>query len=132
MFFCFTNFSDLISSVPIVKDQSRVGGSVNLPSGNTAVSTANMITGENTLSQFEFILTRVKNFTSPTKKSWFESQRTRLTRPIFFSINIFFSRTYKAVQYLMFCSNIENNYIKKSNNRKTPRAFQEHRFSFGI
>lgn len=65
--FCFTNFNDLISSVPIVKDQSRVGGSVNLPSGNTAVSTANMITGENTLRQFEFILTCVKNFTSPTR-----------------------------------------------------------------
>uniref|UniRef100_A0A7N6B950 non-specific serine/threonine protein kinase n=1 Tax=Anabas testudineus TaxID=64144 RepID=A0A7N6B950_ANATE len=30
---------------PIVKDQSRVAGSANLPSGNTAVSTATMITG---------------------------------------------------------------------------------------
>uniref|UniRef100_A0A8C4NYS7 non-specific serine/threonine protein kinase n=1 Tax=Dicentrarchus labrax TaxID=13489 RepID=A0A8C4NYS7_DICLA len=30
---------------PIVKDQSRVAGSANLPSGNTAVSTASMITG---------------------------------------------------------------------------------------
>ncbi|XP_035007787.1 casein kinase II subunit alpha isoform X4 [Hippoglossus stenolepis] len=30
---------------PIVKDQSRVAGSTNLPSGNTSVSTANMITG---------------------------------------------------------------------------------------
>ncbi|XP_047438154.1 casein kinase II subunit alpha isoform X2 [Mugil cephalus] len=30
---------------PIVKDQSRVGGSANMPSGNPAVSTASMITG---------------------------------------------------------------------------------------
>ncbi|XP_045931167.1 casein kinase II subunit alpha isoform X3 [Micropterus dolomieu] len=30
---------------PIVKDQSRVAGSANLPSGNTTVSTASMITG---------------------------------------------------------------------------------------
>uniref|UniRef100_A0A4W6D462 non-specific serine/threonine protein kinase n=1 Tax=Lates calcarifer TaxID=8187 RepID=A0A4W6D462_LATCA len=30
---------------PIVKDQSRVAGSANLPSGNPAVSTASMITG---------------------------------------------------------------------------------------
>ena len=33
---------------PIVKDQSRMAGSANLPSGNTAVSTAGMITGEYT------------------------------------------------------------------------------------
>uniref|UniRef100_A0A3Q3MY92 non-specific serine/threonine protein kinase n=1 Tax=Labrus bergylta TaxID=56723 RepID=A0A3Q3MY92_9LABR len=32
---------------PIVKDQSRVAGSANLPSGNPAVSSASMITGEN-------------------------------------------------------------------------------------
>lgn len=30
---------------PIVKDQSRVAGSANMPSGNPAVSTASMITG---------------------------------------------------------------------------------------
>ncbi|KAJ8359186.1 hypothetical protein SKAU_G00157110 [Synaphobranchus kaupii] len=30
---------------PIVKDQTRMGGSASLPSGNTPVSTANMITG---------------------------------------------------------------------------------------
>lgn len=36
----------VVPTVPIVKDQSRVAGSVNLPSGNTAVSTAGMITGE--------------------------------------------------------------------------------------
>lgn len=41
-------FIFVVSEVPIVKDQSRVAGSANLPSGNTAVSTASMITGENT------------------------------------------------------------------------------------
>uniref|UniRef100_A0A8C9X257 non-specific serine/threonine protein kinase n=1 Tax=Sander lucioperca TaxID=283035 RepID=A0A8C9X257_SANLU len=40
---------------PIVKDQSRVAGA-NLPSGNTAVGTANMITGENTHTHHEEIV----------------------------------------------------------------------------
>lgn len=42
------DFFIFIVLVPIVKDQSRVAGSANLPSGTTAVSTASMITGENT------------------------------------------------------------------------------------
>lgn len=33
-------------SVPVVKEQARLAGSANLPSGNPAVPTANMITGE--------------------------------------------------------------------------------------
>ena len=41
-------FISVVPAVPIVKDQSRVAGSANLPSGNAAVSSANMITGENT------------------------------------------------------------------------------------
>ncbi len=38
----------VVPTVPIVKDQSRVAGSANLPSGNPAVNTASMITGEET------------------------------------------------------------------------------------
>lgn len=51
--FFSTYLNNPFSPVPIVKDQSRVGGSANLPSGNTAVSTANMITGENSPSDLE-------------------------------------------------------------------------------
>lgn len=39
----------VVPIVPVVKDQSRVVGSANLPCGNTAVSTASMITGEDQL-----------------------------------------------------------------------------------
>lgn len=34
---------------PIVKDQTRMGASTNLPSGNTPVSSGSMITGEGEL-----------------------------------------------------------------------------------
>ncbi len=46
----------VVPIVPIVKDQSRVAGSANLPSGNTAVSTASMITGESTRKCHEVII----------------------------------------------------------------------------
>lgn len=39
----------VVPIVPVLKDQSRVVGSANLPCGNTAVSTASMITGEDQL-----------------------------------------------------------------------------------
>jgi len=40
-----------------MKDQSRMPGSANLPSGNTAVSTANMITGISALPASTALLT---------------------------------------------------------------------------
>lgn len=49
-------FIFVVPTVPIVKDQSRVAGSANLTSGNTAVSTASMITGENTRTCHEVII----------------------------------------------------------------------------
>ena len=54
-------FVFVVPTVPIVKDQSRVAGSANLPSGNTAVSTASMITGENTHSWHEVIHTALES-----------------------------------------------------------------------
>lgn len=54
-----------VPTVPIMKDQSRVTVSASLVGGNTAVSTASMITGENIYIFVAFKITPFESCTHP-------------------------------------------------------------------